>query len=108
MGLAGFESSACTKLSSRLLAAFPSTKDLSVLELGCGVGLTGIVAAAVLGTQLTILTDLQIVVDEVAEPNMVQNTTSQSNSKQLYRITTVGKRGRIIAMPLAVQAQEKP
>lgn len=100
-GLAGSISPrCCDKLPSRLLAAFPTTKDLSVLELGCGVGLTGIVAAAVLGTQLTILTDLKVVVDKVTEPNMVKNTTEAANIKQPYRITTMGKRGRVIAMPL--------
>jgi predicted nicotinamide N-methyase len=87
------------KLPSRLLQAIPSTKDLSILELGCGVGLTGIVAAAVLGTQLTILTDLKVVVDEAAEPNLVRNTTA-STGKHPYRLTEAGKRGRILAMPL--------
>lgn len=106
VGLAGFESPGCAKLPSRLQAAFPSTKDLSLIELGCGVGLTGIVAAAVLGTRITILTDLKVVVEKVAGPNMIKNTTVPPNSKQSYRITTTGKRGRVIALPLCWGSQE--
>lgn len=107
VGLAGFEtSSGCAKLPPRLLAAFPSIKDLVVLELGCGVGLTGIVAAAVLGTKLTLVTDLKVVVDKVAEPNVAQNSNTPMGSKQSYRITTAGKRGRILAMPLCWGSEE--
>lgn len=111
VGLAGFElATTKQKLPVRLLEAFPtsSTKDASILELGCGVGLTGIVAAAVLGTQLTVLTDLKVVVDQVAEPNMVKNSTSSTN-KQPYRLTEMGKRGRIMSQPLAwgVEAEEQ-
>jgi predicted nicotinamide N-methyase len=108
VGLAGFESPGCAKVPARLQSAFYASSspislhDLSLLELGCGVGLTGIVAAAVLGTRITILTDLKVVVDKVAEPNMIQNTTiaPRSTHKPAHRITTVGKRGRILAMPL--------
>ena len=103
--LAGFQSTTKekTKIPSRMLQAIPSTKDLSVLELGCGVGLTGIVAAAVLGTQLTVLTDLEVVVEKVTEPNVELNSThsAKSNGGQSpYRLTKAGKRGRIMAMPL--------
>jgi len=86
------------QLPNRLLEAIPSTKDWSVLELGCGVGLTGIVAAAALGTQLTIITDLNEVVEEVAKPNLHRNSTI--SAKHDYRLTEAGKRGRILAMPL--------
>jgi predicted nicotinamide N-methyase len=96
VGLAGSDSSR-VNLPSRLLEAIPSIKDLSVLELGCGVGLTGIVAAAALGTQLTILTDLKPVVDQVAIPNLIQNSNP---GQQSFRFTKAGKRGKIIAMPL--------
>jgi predicted nicotinamide N-methyase len=94
---------------SRLLDAFPSTKDLTVLELGCGVGLTGIVGSAVLGTQLTILTDIDIVTTQVTQPNVERNSTipsssssssSSSSKKPVYRISTMGKRGRVMSMPL--------
>jgi predicted nicotinamide N-methyase len=96
VGMAGSDSSR-VDLPSRLLQAMPSTKDLSVLELGCGVGLTGIVAAAALGTQLTILTDLKPVVEQVAIPNLIQNSTQ---GQQSFRFTKAGKRGKITAMPL--------
>jgi predicted nicotinamide N-methyase len=100
------------KPPARLLHAFTSTKDLTVLELGCGVGLTGIVASAVLGTQLTILTDLDVVVNQVTQPNVERNSTiasipsasssssSSSSKKHVYRISKSGKRGRIMSMPL--------
>ena len=108
VALAGFQPStgSSTKDSikppSRLLTAVPSIKDLTVLELGCGVGLTGIVAAAVLGTQLTIVTDLDAVVEKVTKPNCDLNTTTLAATKQQkpYRLTKAGKRGRIMALPL--------
>eukprot|EP00934_Nitzschia_sp_Nitz4_P006973 Nitzschia sp. Nitz4//scaffold178_size73299//13817//14707//NITZ4_005694-RA/size73299-processed-gene-0.25-mRNA-1//-1//CDS//3329539107//6963//frame0 len=99
VGLAGFEPIGCSKVPSRLLEAFPSTRDLSVLELGAGVGLTGLVAAAVLGTKLTLLTDLEVVVEKIAAPNMVKNTIPSTN-KQPYRLTSAGNRGRVMALPL--------
>lgn len=110
VGLAGFESPGCAKIPARLQSAFYSSssrtslQDLALLELGCGVGLTGIVATAVLGTRITILTDLKVVVEKVAEPNMIQNTTivtaATNTNKPVHRMSTVGKRGRIMAMPL--------
>jgi len=42
----------------------------SVLELGCGVGLTGLVAALLLRPKCTILTDLGVVVEKVTLPNI--------------------------------------
>ena len=39
------------------------------LELGCGVGLTGLVAAAAVRPRAMILTDLDVVVDQVTRPN---------------------------------------
>lgn len=121
VGWAGFESSTAggrITLPTRFIDVIPSTtKDMTILELGCGVGLTGIVAAAVLGSQLTIVTDLSVVVDEVTIPNVELNSsppagtsTINNNNKNknrgtndgspLYRLTGVGKRGRIMAMPL--------
>jgi predicted nicotinamide N-methyase len=110
VGLAGYQNITSTsgvavansiKAPKRLLEAVPSVNDLSVLELGCGVGLTGIVAAAVLGTQLTILTDLDEVVKQVAGPNLERNSTPSTGKQQPYRLTSAGKRGRIVAMPLS-------
>lgn len=113
--LAGFQSlkkeSSKAKIPGRLLQAIPSIKDLSVLELGAGVGLTGIVAAAVLGTKLCVLTDLDTVVKKVTGPNVELNSTplmkgshnhnrKQQVSHPPYRLTNAGKRGRIMTMPL--------
>lgn len=105
--LAGFQSTkkeqAKQKIPARLLHAVPNIKDLTVLELGCGVGLTGIVASAVLGTQLAILTDLDVVVEKVTVPNVELNTTPSitgGGENNPYRLTKAGKRGRIMAMPL--------
>lgn len=119
VALAGFQSTSSGGTSQkhvvpppkRLLEAVPSIqKDTTVLELGCGVGLTGIVAAAVLGTQLTILTDLNVVMDQVTRPNLEKNSTpgpaaaaashQKSSKVPQYRLTKAGKRGRILAMPL--------
>jgi predicted nicotinamide N-methyase len=109
VALAGFQPSTDGKETIeppiRLLSVIPSVKDLTVLELGCGVGLTGIVAAAVLGTQLTIVTDLDVVVEKVTKPNCVLNTTTLAATKlqqqqKPYRLTKAGKRGRIMALPL--------
>ena len=106
VGLAGFQSAKKekTKIPTRMIQAVPNTKDLSVLELGCGVGLTGIVAAAVLGTQLAVLTDLDVVVEKVTEENIELNSTPSivgNGGNNPYRLTKVGKRGRIMAMPLS-------
>ena len=98
VGLAGGKSNK-VQLPSRLLEAVPSVKDLSILELGCGVGLTGLAAAAALGTKLTILTDLEVVVQKVTQKNVEENSVP-STGKHPFRITTVGKRGRVMAMPL--------
>ena len=106
--LAGFQSTkkeiSNKKIPPRILQAIPNIKDLSVLELGCGVGLTGIVAAAVLGTELTILTDLDVVVEKVTETNVELNSTPSvvgNGGYNPYRLTKAGKRGRIMAMPLS-------
>jgi len=105
--LAGFQSTkkeqSKAKIPARLIQSIPNIKDLTVLELGCGVGLTGIVASAVLGTQLAILTDLDVVVKKVTQPNVELNSTPSvtGNGKDNpYRLTKAGKRGRIMAMPL--------
>ena len=90
-----------TKLTApkRLLQAIPdiSWNDMRVLELGCGVGLTGLVAAA-LGAKVTLLTDLQVVIDKVAKKNVECNTLTGPSKLCGYRATRTG--GRVMAMPL--------
>jgi len=64
-----------------------------VLELGCGVGLTGMVAAAALAAKVTVLTDLHEVIDQVTRPNIMINSQSSKEGR------TIGK-GAVVATPL--------
>ena len=50
-----------------------SWRERRVLELGCGVGLTGLVAGAV-GARAVLLTDLQVVVDGITQRNVQRNS----------------------------------
>ena len=65
-----------------------------ILELGCGVGLTGIVAAAALHPSLTLLTDLRVVVDRVTHPNVLRNTVRTTG------VLPKSGGSRILALPL--------
>jgi predicted nicotinamide N-methyase len=78
-----------------------------VLELGCGVGLTGLVAAAAIGAKCTLLTDLQVVIDRVAQPNVIQNTVSGGGASSTGTTTTTLRprtinkgKGAVVATPL--------
>ncbi len=66
-----------------------SWKDCTILELGCGVGLTGLVGAA-LGAKLTLLTDLDVVVEKVTKKNV-----------ELNKGSFVGMGQKVLAVPLA-------
>ena len=76
-------------------------KETVVLELGCGVGLTGLVAA-MLGAKLTVLTDLGVVVEHVTQRNVEVNTQPPPSNNRTtpwaFRTTRAG--GKVIAMPL--------
>lgn len=52
-------------------------EPLCFLELGCGVGLTGLVTAAAFANQAkaVVLTDLPVVIDQVTQPNVMLNAT---------------------------------
>lgn len=99
-------------LPSRIYEVIEATNssnkaDWTVLELGCGVGLTGLVAAAALGTQLTILTDLEVVVNQVTQPNLeINSSLSAEGKKKPYRCLNAGKRGRAMALPLCWGVEE--
>jgi Lysine methyltransferase len=66
---------------------------LTILELGCGVGLTGMVASVSLGATLTLLTDLAVVVDKVTQPNLQRNV-------KVLRQHNKGGGGVVKAVPL--------
>ena len=82
-----------------------------VLELGCGVGLTGLVAAAALQARAVVLTDLPVVIDKVTQPNVVRNTTEKKIQKNnsssgggggssVVRVIHNGNNNQVLAMPL--------
>jgi predicted nicotinamide N-methyase len=73
-------------------------KGSIVLELGCGVGLTGLVAAS-LGAKATILTDLQAVIEQVTQKNVEENAQPGPSKTCGYRKTRAG--GKVVAMPLS-------
>ena len=52
-----------------------------ILELGCGVGLSGLVAAAALQAKAVVLTDLKVVIDKITQPNVVLNTVEKKKTK---------------------------
>eukprot|EP00977_Amphora_coffeiformis_P020467 scaffold8290_cov174-Amphora_coffeaeformis.AAC.4 len=82
--------------------------NLKIVELGCGVGLTGLVASLALGACTTILTDLQVVVDSVTVPNVMENTQAPSNKKMNYRTIRHLKRGgKVVARPLCWGNEEE-
>jgi predicted nicotinamide N-methyase len=99
-----------TRVSEAMNGRMKSMQDAAiVLELGCGVGLTGLVAAAAIGAKCTLLTDLQVVIDRVTEPNVVQNTSvasgtgsgSSSTTTAAVRPRTINKgKGAVVATPL--------
>ena len=64
---------------------FTANTIQTVLELGCGVGLTGLVAAAILKPKLTVLTDLEVVIESVTQRNLEQNATLDKKTKT-YKI----------------------
>ena len=66
----------------------------TILELGCGVGLTGMVAATAFRSKLTIPTDLKVVVDKVTQGNLVKNSTAAAKP---FRMLGGGK---VVAVPL--------
>lgn len=92
----------------------PATTTLmecnTILELGCGVGLTGLVAALSLRPKVTVLTDLKSVIDKVTLPNVKRNSNISTSSTSRRKTTgpilaglrTMGNNGqcKIIAVPL--------
>lgn len=82
-------------------------KDKRILELGCGVGLTGLIAAS-LGARAVLLTDLSVVVERVSKPNIEMNSAVLAGFRTGAMGTgTKGKAGgptggvkRVAALPL--------
>lgn len=68
-----------------------------ILELGAGVGLTGIVAASAMNASLALLTDLAVVVEGVTRGNVERNATVTRGSRML---TMQKGQVKIAAVPL--------
>jgi predicted nicotinamide N-methyase len=74
-----------------------------ILELGAGCGLTGLVAGMALNAKVTVLTDLNIVVEKITLPNLVINSASSSSSSASSALkprTINNGNGKVIAAPL--------
>lgn len=86
-----------------------SWKDCTILELGCGVGLTGLVGAS-LGAKLTILTDLDIVVEKVTKKNIELNKRFFSKSQKVLATTLCwgNKDDELACRRLLDEAKSKP
>jgi len=86
-----------------------SWKDCTILELGCGVGLTGLVGAS-LGAKLTILTDLDIVVEKVTKKNIELNKSVFSKSQKVLASALCwgNKDDELACRKLLDEAKSKP
>ena len=82
-----------TRSSNRL--GMGSWKEKRILELGCGVGLTGLVAAA-MGARVTVLTDLTEVIQKVTIPNVEINAPNHNH-----------KNKNVVAIPLCWGNEEQ-
>ena len=60
-------------------------KNAIVLELGCGVGLTGLAFSAIFQNQLTLLTDLPLVIDHVTKENIRLNESILSSCASIHK-----------------------
>ena len=75
-----------------------SWKEKRILELGCGVGLTGLVAAS-LGARAVLLTDLEVVISQITEPNVL-SYLSQTMKKKKMQSTQSNLNTKVLAQTL--------
>ena len=69
----------------------------TILELGCGVGLTGLAAAVAFRSCLVLLTDLDVLVEQVTQPNVTINSKPSNGGDRRFRNIQSEK---IAALPL--------
>ncbi len=83
-----------SRLGSNIMGSW---KEKRILELGCGVGLTGLVAAA-MGARVTVLTDLTEVIHKVTIPNVEINTVTSGS---------INNKKSVVAIPLCWGNEEQ-
>jgi Lysine methyltransferase len=73
--------------------------NLRILELGCGVGMSGLVAAVALRAKTCILTDLTEVVDNITQKNVTENTQPSHTNHQYRTIPHSKGECTVVATP---------
>lgn len=103
------------QLPARFIEALESKSivldsPISIVELGCGVGFTGMVAAVALTSEWTLLTDLEAVIEGITRPNMEKNVSSTQKAKKTVLcdvpFRNISAKSKVAALPLCWGSSE--